>query len=59
MLKSYHDGYHDEIGSLTRDDISDTFTASGESDLVFTTREILIFHRYKDKDKSLIMLLSL
>ena len=43
MLKSYHDGYHDEIGSLTCDDVSDTFTASCESDLEFTTREILIF----------------
>ena len=46
MFKSYRDDCHDEIGSLTRDDISDTFTASGKADLVFTTREILIFHRY-------------
>ena len=43
MLKSYHDGYHDEIGSLTCDDVSDTFTTSCESDLEFTTRDILIF----------------
>ena len=38
MLKSYHDYYHDEIGSLLCNDINDTFTASGEY-ILFSQQE--------------------
>ena len=35
MLKSYHDYYHDEIGSLLCNNINDTFPTSGE-DILFS-----------------------